>query len=106
MKPPSFIKFLMKSLVKDLKNVGIKAGVDCQQIPHAKMPKNLDIKFPGCKLDNRMWRIALCSKQFKHMSFLERQDWVWRAAEQALCHQMLNRVITILMVTPKEIGIE
>ena len=86
-KPPVFLDRLMKALVKGLKTSGIAAEVDSEPVPSTKLH-----------------RVIVLAPRFKALKHTERQNLVWRIAEQALSADEQLKISVILTLTPDEAG--
>lgn len=83
--PPAFLERLKKALVDGLGAVGIVADVDSEPVPTTKLH-----------------RLMVLAPKFKALKHTERQDLVWRIAEQTLSREDQLKVSMILTLTPAE----
>lgn len=83
--PPAFLEHMKTALVEKLKAGGIDAEVDTEHVPRTKLH-----------------RVLVVAPQFKSMPHYERQDLVWRIAEQTLSPDEQLLVSMILTLTPDE----
>lgn len=82
---PAFVDRLKKAIVDGLKIAGIPAEVDSEPVPTTKLH-----------------RVIVLAPKFKALKHTERQDLVWRIAEQALSPDEQLRISMILTLTPDE----
>lgn len=83
---PGFLERLRGALVQSLKEVGIVATVNVEPIP-----------------TTRLFRVAVLAAKFEVLRPSERQDLVWRIAEQNCTAEELLRISMIVTLTPREI---
>ncbi|HWL94220.1 MAG TPA: hypothetical protein VNT79_11870 [Phycisphaerae bacterium] len=83
--PPAFLDRLKTALVSGLKSGGIDADVDSEPVPTTKLH-----------------RIMVLAPKFKALRHTERQNLVWRIAEQALAPDEQLQISMILTLTPDE----
>ena len=86
-KQPEFVTLLSEALKKGLKNGGIHAEVESEAVP-------------GTKLH----RVVVISPNFRSVRQGERQDLVWRIADEALTPEHKLRISMILTLTPAEMS--
>jgi hypothetical protein len=86
-KAPDFVSRLIEALERELNSVGIAAEMSWEPVPPTKLA-----------------RITVISPDFRNMKPSERQQVVWRIADQALSNEEKMRVSMILTLTPKEIA--
>ena len=85
---PKNVETVLTHALKDgLKRVGISAEITCEPVPQTKLR-----------------RFSVIAKKFKDMRPAERQDLVWRIAEQVLEPDEQLLVSMILTVTPDELA--
>lgn len=82
---PTFLDRLKTALIGDLKVAGIPAKVDSQRVP-----------------TTHLHRILVLAPKFKALKHTERQNLVWRIAEQALPPDDQLKISMILTLTPDE----
>lgn len=83
--PPAFLRRLTKALVEDLKAGGIVAEVASEPVRTTKLH-----------------RVMVLAAKFKALKHSERQNLVWRIAEQALSPDEQLKISMILTLTPDE----
>lgn len=81
------IKRLKTALAEELGSRGIEAEIDSERIPATKV--------------HRIW---VLSPKFKKMMHTERQDLVWRIADQVLSPAERLSISMIVTLTPEEAG--
>ena len=84
--PPGFVERLCTALRKELRSVGIYATLTSEAIEGTKL-----------------YRISAVAKKFEALRHSERQDLVWRIAEQTLQPDEQLRISMILTLTPGEL---
>lgn len=82
---PAFLSTLRAALTKGLKAAGISAKIESEPIP-------------GTKLH----RVLVLAPKFKSLKPSERQDLVWRIADQVLTQEEQLRISMMLTMTPDE----
>jgi hypothetical protein len=82
---PKFVDHLKNVLVDELKNVGIDAKVIVEAVP-----------------TTRLYRVMVQAPKFKALKHSERQNLVWRIAEQVLSPEEQLRISMIVTLTPSE----
>ena len=83
--PPAFLDRLRVALVTGLKASGIQAEVDSESVPTTKLH-----------------RVMVLAPKFKALKHSERQNLVWRIAEQTLAPDEQLKISMILTLTPDE----
>lgn len=83
---PAFVRALKSALSDELSRVGLRADVSIEQIASTKV-----------------YRIHVVAAQFKDFRHFERQDLVWRIAEQVLGPDDRLRISSIMTYTPTEL---
>jgi len=86
-KRPEFVSALVKALQEGLKQGGIHAEVDSEPVA-------------GTKLH----RVFVISPNFRNVRQGERQDLVWRIADETLSPELKLRISMILTLTPAEMS--
>ena len=86
-KPPELIGRLLDKLVKDLSAVNIHVQTGAEQIP-----------------GTGLYRVYVIGKKLAALRPSERQDLVWRIANQELDQKEQLRISTIFTLTPEEMG--
>jgi hypothetical protein len=82
---PAFLGRLKTALVDGLKVGGIAADVDSEPVP-----------------TTRLHRVMVLAPKFKALKHTERQNLVWRIAEQTLGPEEQLKISMILTLTPDE----
>ena len=88
LKQPTHVRKLLGALETALRKAGIRAFIDTERIPATKLH-----------------RIVVLTEQFEALSPSERQNLVWRIAQQVLDFDEQLLVSSILTLTPEEAGI-
>ena len=83
---PAFLRRLETALVEGLKASGIAADVDSEHVPTTKLH-----------------RVTVLAPKFRALRPTERQNLVWRIAEQTLSPDEQLRISMILTLTPDEL---
>ena len=83
--PPAFLGRLNAALIKGLGAAGIAAKVDTEPVPTTKLH-----------------RVMVLAPKFKVLKHTERQNLVWRIAEQTLSRDEQLKISMILTLTPAE----
>lgn len=83
---PAFVVALRSALTNGLARVGLRADVSVEQIA-----------------STRVYRIHVIAAQFKDFRHFERQDLVWRIAEQVLGPDERLQISSIMTYTPTEL---
>ncbi len=83
--PPTFLHRLKTALTDGLRAAGITAAVDSEPVPTTKLH-----------------RVMILAPKFKALKHTERQDLVWRIAEQTLSRDEQLKISMILTLTPDE----
>ena len=86
-KRPEFVSMLLEALQEGLKKGGIHADVESEAVP-------------GTKLH----RVFVISPNFRNVRQGERQDLVWRIADETLPPEHKLRISMILTLTPAEMS--
>ncbi len=71
--PPDFVDKLKEALVRELRKSGITAKVTTEPVPATKL-----------------YRFLVVAPKFKNLMHSERQDLVWRIAEQAVPRELMR----------------
>lgn len=85
--PRNLERVLTEALASGLKKAGIDAEVSSELVPHTKLR-----------------RFVVIAKNFKAMRPSERQDLVWRIANQVLVPDEQLLISMILTLTPDELA--
>lgn len=86
-KTPTYVKGLQAALIDGLERAGIQAQVQFEQVPTTKLH-----------------RFFVVADKFILLSPTERQDIVWRLAEQVLAPDQQACISMIITLTPEEAG--
>ena len=84
---PQFLRTLNTSLVGQLRKAGIRATVRAERV-HG----------------TRLHRVVVLARKFRHLRFSERQDLIWRIANQVLDPDQQLQISMILTLTPDELS--
>jgi hypothetical protein len=84
---PNYLSAFLERLEADLKKAGIQADVDTESVR-----------------GTRLHRVMVVSPNFRNMRQGERQDLVWRIADNTLTPEQQLRISMIITVTPTELS--
>jgi stress-induced morphogen len=87
---PRYVTRLTRALRDDLDKVGIRASVSRERVGGG----------------TSLYRIWVVAPQFRRLRNSERQNLVWRTAEEVLSDEELRRISMILTLAPDELGAE
>lgn len=86
-KTPAYVRKLIEALQKSLAAAGIRAEIEAEPAPYT-----------------RFHRVYIVAPKFKALTPSERQDLVWRIAQQVLTPEEQLRISMLLTVTPQELA--